>query len=333
MIKKVGKEFHAKIMLFGEYGVICNSMGLTVPFQEFKGRLNFIDHVPESIHDFATKSNKSIRNFFSFLKKLQDRKELKFKVDIKLFESEIEEGLFFESNIPQGFGIGSSGALVAALYDRYALDKINNRKNLNPLRIKKLKDVLAQMESYFHGKSSGLDPLNCYMKQPLLIQANKEIDKIGLEMADKENRKGMFLIDTGTIGETGPLVNYFMEQCQNDTFFKSLQTEMIPASDSCIRSFIKGEVKEFYKNIKELSKYLLINFAPMIPEPFRDIWKKGLETSVYYLKLCGSGGGGYLLGFAEDLDYAKQMLEKLDVKIIPLYQLAEHAKHKQEKLN
>lgn len=331
MIKKAGKEFHAKIMLFGEYGVICNSMGLTVPYQEFKGRLNFIDGVSESAREFAVKSNKSIRNFFSFLNKLHQKKELKFKLDIALFEREIEEGLFFESSIPQGFGIGSSGALVAALYDRYALDRINNRKNINPLRIKKLKDILGQMESYFHGKSSGLDPLNCYMKQPLLIQANNEIDKVGLHVDENQKQRGMFLIDTGTIGETEPLVKYFMEQCQNDVFFKSLQTEMIPSSDSCIKSFIKGEFKEFYKNIKDLSKYLLVNFAPMIPEPFRDVWKKGLETSVYYLKLCGSGGGGYLLGFAEDLDYAKKMLEELDVKIIPLYQLAGHTETKQEK--
>ena len=326
---KVGKEFHAKIMLFGEYGVICNSMGLTIPYQEFKGRLNFKENVPEKIHEFAINSNKSIRNFFSYLKKLHDKKQLKFTLNTELFEEEIKEGLFFESSIPQGFGIGSSGALVAALYDRYALDRINNRKNINPLRIKKLKDVLAQMESYFHGKSSGLDPLNCYMKQPLLIQSNKEIDKVGLDMASKQ--KGMFLIDTGTIGETEPVVNYFMEQCQNYVFFKGIQTEMIPSSDRCIKSFIKGEVREFYKNIKELSKYLLVNFAPMIPEPFRDVWKKGLETSVFYLKLCGSGGGGYLIGFAEDLESARKMLEELDVKIIPLYQMAEQTDTKQSK--
>jgi mevalonate kinase len=322
MNRKAGKEFHAKIMLFGEYGVICNSMGLTVPYQEFKGRLNFKENVAATLHDFAEKSNKSIQNFYSFLKKLHDKKQLKFKLRSDLFKKEIDEGLFFESNIPQGFGIGSSGALVAALYDRYAEDRINNRKNLNPLKIKKLKEILGQMESYFHGKSSGLDPLNCYMKQPLLIQANDEIDKVGVDLEERQKQKGMFLIDTGTIGDTEPLVNYFMEQCQNDTFFKGLQTEMIPSSDRCIKSFIKGEVREFYKNIKELSKYLLVNFAPMIPEPFKDVWKKGLETSVYYLKLCGSGGGGYLLGFAEDLDYAKKMLEELDVKIIPLYQLA-----------
>jgi mevalonate kinase len=53
----------------------------------------------------------------------------------------------------------------------------------------------------------------------------------------------------------------------------------------------------------------------MIPEQFHELWQKGIETNDYYLKLCGSGGGGYILGFTEDLDKAKKALEghKLEV--------------------
>jgi mevalonate kinase len=32
----------------------------------------------------------------------------------------------------------------------------------------------------------------------------------------------------------------------------------------------------------------------MIPEQFHAIWQKGIDTNDYYLKLCGSGGGGYI---------------------------------------
>jgi mevalonate kinase len=42
---------------------------------------------------------------------------------------------------------------------------------------------------------------------------------------------------------------------------------------------------------------VLNNFKPMIPEQFHAIWQKGIDTNDYYLKLCGSGGGGYILGF------------------------------------
>ena len=46
----------------------------------------------------------------------------------------------------------------------------------------------------------------------------------------------------------------------------------------------------------------------MIPSGFNDIWRKGLETGSYYLKLCGSGGGGYLIGFSDSLDKAEKEL-------------------------
>ena len=53
----------------------------------------------------------------------------------------------------------------------------------------------------------------------------------------------------------------------------------------------------------------------MIPESVHGLWQKGLETNAYYLKLCGSGGGGYFLGFTEDLERAQQELHghKLEV--------------------
>jgi len=54
----------------------------------------------------------------------------------------------------------------------------------------------------------------------------------------------------------------------------------------------------------------------MIPKKFEEIWKKGLETNAYYLKLCGSGGGGFLLGFAEDIDKAKAMLSDYELQVI-----------------
>ncbi|MBT7242136.1 MAG: mevalonate kinase, partial [Flavobacteriaceae bacterium] len=46
------------------------------------------------------------------------------------------------------------------------------------------------------------------------------------------------------------------------------------------------------------------------------LWKKGIETNTYYLKLCGSGGGGYMLGFTEDIVKAKQALKDYKLEIV-----------------
>ena len=39
----------------------------------------------------------------------------------------------------------------------------------------------------------------------------------------------------------------------------------------------------------------------MIPKLYREIWKKGLEDKTYFLKLCGAGGGGFLMGITPSL--------------------------------
>ncbi len=40
--------------------------------------------------------------------------------------------------------------------------------------------------------------------------------------------------------------------------------------------------------------------------PFIKFGKKVLNLTIIILKLCGSGGGGYILGFTEDYEKAKQ---------------------------
>ena len=48
----------------------------------------------------------------------------------------------------------------------------------------------------------------------------------------------------------------------------------------------------------------------MIPEKFRMVWQYGLDWEYYACKLLGSGGGGYILGFTRDFEYAKLCLRE-----------------------
>ena len=118
------QAFHSKILLFGEYSIIQESMGLSVPYKNFEGQLTFSP--TENIDpNFTEKSNEHLLNFSNYLKEKLVNKELEIDFDLSAFQKDIENGIFFESNIPQGFGVGSSGALVAAVYHRYALNKID----------------------------------------------------------------------------------------------------------------------------------------------------------------------------------------------------------------
>ena len=224
--------------------------------------------------------------------------------------------MYFDSSIPQGYGIGSSGALVASIYDQYALDKITVLENLTKEKLQHLKTVFAAMESFFHGKSSGLDPLNSYLSLPILINSQDHIEPTGIPSQNPEGKGAVFLLDSGIVGETAPMVSIFMENMKQEPFRKMMKDQFINYTDACVDDFLKGNIISLFSNIKQLSNLVLHNFEPMIPEEFRALWKQGIESNDYYLKLCGSGGGGYILGFAQDFEKAQKALEGHRIEVV-----------------
>lgn len=300
--------FYAKILLFGEYGIIEDSQGLTLPYSFYKGTLKF----SENQNDFEKKSNQSLSKYAEYLNQLNLPEA--FKIDVKAFKNDIEKGLFFDSNIPQGYGVGSSGALVAAIFEKYSFIKYNPDA-ISKTQLKDLKKIFGELESYFHGKSSGIDPLICYMNLPILIENKESVDKVSIPK-EEAGKGAIFLIDSGSVGETGPMVQIFFEKLKNEGFRKTLKEEFIKYNNACIDTFLNKEMTPFFKHLKDLSKWAYVHFKPMIPTNLYNAWKKGLDTNTYYLKLCGSGGGGYILGFAKDYEKAEKMLESFNKEVI-----------------
>ncbi|WP_103069547.1 mevalonate kinase family protein [Aquimarina sediminis] len=306
-----GPLFYSKILLFGEYGIIKDSKGLSIPYNFFKGALK----VSETPDQNAIQSNDNLKNFAKYLEEIQEKGIVQF--DLEKLHADINSGMYFDSSIPQGYGVGSSGALVAAIYDKYASDKITVLENLTRDKLLKLKEVFGLMESFFHGKSSGLDPLNSYLSLPILIHSNDNIEPAGIPSQSVENKKGaVFLLDSGIVGETAPMVSIFMENMKQEGFRNMLKNQFVKYTDACVEDFLQGDVKSLFSNIKELSHVVLDNFKPMIPKQFHNLWKRGIETNDYYLKLCGSGGGGYILGFTQDFDKAKASLKDYKLEVV-----------------
>jgi mevalonate kinase len=141
-----GPLFYSKILLFGEYGIIKDSKGLSIPYNFYNGALKRDDNSSPS----AVESNLNLMKFHQYLSNI-DTALVVF--DLAQLEDDINAGMYFDSSIPQGYGVGSSGALVAALYDKYAQDKITVLENLTREKLLKLKAIFSEMESFFHGKS------------------------------------------------------------------------------------------------------------------------------------------------------------------------------------
>lgn len=101
--------------------MIENSRGLVVPYSFYKGTLKFSD----LDNDFEKKSNQSLGKYSNYLADLELPSD--FKLNVDAFKSDISKGLFFDSNIPQGYGVGSSGALVAAIFENILSQNVTQK--------------------------------------------------------------------------------------------------------------------------------------------------------------------------------------------------------------
>ena len=307
-----GPLFYSKILLFGEYGIIKDSKGLSIPYNFFKGALKTED----SNSAKAKKSNGGLREFVGYLEMVRKNNPDLVTFDFDTLKRDVNSGMYFDSSIPQGYGVGSSGALVAAIYDKYALDKITVLENLTREKLLKLKMIFGKMESFFHGKSSGLDPLNSYLSLPILINSQDNIESTSIPSQNTDGKGAVFLLDSGITGETAPMVQIFMEKMKQEGFRSMLKNQFIKHTDACVEDFVNGNVKSLFGNLKQLSHVVLDNFKPMIPAKFHELWQHGIESNDYYLKLCGSGGGGYILGFTQDINKAKSALKDYQLEVV-----------------
>lgn len=301
------KFFPAKILLFGEYGVMENSVGISVPHNFYTGSLEFHTKFNKEI----LYSNYEIKKYYSFLSIIEKKRKNLIKLNLKNFYEDLRKGIFFHSNIPQGYGIGSSGALIAAIYDRYAKKKL--KKCLKHAII--LKKIFSHMESFFHGKSSGIDPLICYLNIPLLIRSKTNITTIKLPNNNKE-KVTIFLLNSGFPSKTFSMTKFFLGKLKDNNFRKILKSEFMMYNEKCVESFLKKDFEFLLKNVKNISTWIFNNLRPMIPKTLWKIWEEGILNNRYYLKLCGSGGGGFILGFTSNYEILKNQLRKYATEVV-----------------
>ena len=295
--------------------MIFGSEALLTPYYSAFGEWSSVINRPSAQ---AFESNESIRKFYNYL---NDNDEFRI-LDLKRFEMEINAGLFFDSNIPLGYGVGSSGALVAAIFDRYKLIEIND--------IPKLKNFLAKMESFFHGSSSGMDPLQCYLGKPFIISRDvTPVASISQQSTVNSQQSftilnddfmsddiHIFLIDTKIKSPTAPLVERFKELRKDATYLYKFDNEYVPLISKCIKSLIDKNNDDFYKYLSQVSKLQIELLSHTIPEETRDYFLTDINKDGFQVKLCGAGGGGFLLGFSNNIQKTNEFWKENDKHII-----------------
>ena len=297
------KFFFSKILLFGEYGVIKNSKALVIPYKKYFGSLKF----SKIVDDYQKTSNASLKAFSDYL---NDNKFIYNKINITKFKDDIDNGLYFESSIPESYGLGSSAAVVAAVYYSY------KDQNKEELEINNLKSILSRMESFFHGNSSGIDPLSCYIQKPVLVESKINVKLIDVPDQNLNSNRALFLVDTNSQGNTQTLVKTFFEKLDDINFQSFFENDFVSVINDIIINFLECNYEEFEKNFIDLSKKTFANFQEMVPDNFKKLWIDGIENEEYYLKLCGSGGGGYLIGLTKNLKTIEKHFPDKKIEIL-----------------
>lgn len=261
--------YPAKVLLFGEYSVIDGSKALALPLFAKSG--GWIENGTSS-YDASP--------LVSYLKDTVEAGIL----DVKRMEMDLDSGVIFHSDIPEGYGLGSSGSVAAAILDRYGVE--------DTYSMQYARKVLIDIESFFHGRSSGLDPMVSYYRSPILCEGG---GMRPIDFLDTENLiDGYVLVDSGRSRSTKTYVDLFKE-LKKDQAFLSLYYELYDLNNLIIEKILHQ--KDYRKELFQLSDIQFHIFDPMIPEPLKEVWAHGLSSGAYTMKLCGAGGGGCFLAY------------------------------------
>ncbi len=279
------KKYQSKVLLFGEYTVLFGGSALAIPVKNLSG-----------VWQKTIENNEKISEIFyawgQYLKKNVDF------IDTTKLLKDWDEGYRFEMNTPVGYGAGSSGVLTAIVYDQY-------RKDSNEINITDLKKRLALIESFFHGESSGLDPLVSYLNKPILVKSGQV--KVVEDALNIEDWK-IYLIDSGEKRSTAALVPEFKRRvADSEDYRKLIEIELMEEVNEILEILTGQGGGDFSKRIKRLSEFQYENMGWLVHENVKTLWQTSLANPDRAIKICGAGGGGYYLMFSRE--------EKIEVNL------------------
>lgn len=311
-----GKSYPAKLLLFGEYTILLGSSAIGMPVNAFEASLSFIDQQKGDLLIRAEQSNFLLKQLCDhYLERYSIFNEF---IDLERFRNDITQGLYLSSTIPHRFGMGSSGALCAAIYGRYGNVESILPSELNKAQLNRLREKFIQMEAFFHGRSSGFDPLVSFLHKNILVNKEGEAIPVGSSPLINDDKLRILLIDSRLSREKKPYVQLFLDRFAPEGRLTPPAEIFVQLTNTCIDSFNSNYITEFWQNLLKLSAFQLSEMDHLIPEKLQSIWRDGLQTSIFALKLCGSGGGGYFTCITTDKIGTEAYFKSIEISVVEI---------------
>ncbi len=265
------KQFSAKVLLFGEYTVLMGGDALAMPFDTLSAHWDKSEEVDESLLAFIDyiENLKSLDSFYD-------------KTALDQLKKALNKGLVLKSSIPVGYGLGSSATVCAAVWSCI-------RKENSDSSLPSLKKVFSLLESFYHGTSSGVDPLVSYFEKAIKISGSGSslIKKPTFDITS-------YLYDSLLPRAGKQYIHWFTDHIESNVPFRDKMEELTELNNQ----LIQGGSTDQISTLQSISEIQWQYLAPMIPEELRDFWKDSLSDDHSFCKLCGAGGGGMFLYFS-----------------------------------
>ncbi len=289
----------AKLLMLGEHTVLHGSSAFAVPLRQFSARLSTSPQPPS-----ALPAGLDMQAWSAFAK---TQALLRHHLHLDQWEQEANV-LQVVSNIPSGYGLGSSGALTALVFERF-------RKT--DLAAPLLRQVLATLENFFHGTSSGLDPLVSYHDAAIKIDCSGAVTLLPKNtevFPHFTSQDGWFLLDSQLprLGEAA--ITRFGESCKDSSWRKQALHPMQTLVNELVPVFaqqVNMSGNEVQNKLHQLSSLQLQYLNFLIPPAVAKTWQTLLNQNLATMKLCGAGGGGYFLGYTPNKHLLQQKHDKL----------------------
>ena len=285
----------AKLLLLGEHTVLHGSSALAVPLPRFRAEVHLSDGARPPASDGPT------LDFAAWAAYAKTRPEVADLLDVAAWAADATR-LAVDSDVPVGYGLGSSGAITAQIFRRYACDRTSSVEPSAGVA-----NALRELEGFFHGTSSGLDPLVSLLERAVRVGAGGRREALPSSAPSPLAAAGVgawFLLDSGRPRAGREAIAWFGQRAAEPVWRRETLAQMTTVVDGLVAALTEsaaertGAPERLSAKLRDLSRLQLAHLGPLIPQPAARAWRVLAEADLAYLKLCGAGGGGYFLGFA-----------------------------------